>query len=146
MEMKLEKIISAYAILKPSKMTKLEIKGKSKILKIMRVMRPTCDEWNSFVQTVDENIKKDNHDEIIEKVKKWQLEGENTTLSENERIEINKYLIEYQRDKEICINDELKKEISLEYEKLNESEFEQLVDSNDWKVEEILLLEEVIKE
>lgn len=146
MEFKTSEIVSVYKTLSESKLTKLETSDKAKVLKAMRAMKPVADEWESFIKTVDEKIQKENHQEIIEKVAQWQKEGENTTLSEGERIEINKYLIEYQREKDTCINDELEKKVNLEFAKISESAFEKLVDSNDWEVKKMMEVESFIKE
>lgn len=146
MELKTQDVVSTFNLLSNGKLTKMESSDKFKVLKMMRVMQPIADEWESFMKHVDEKLKKDNHDEIVEKVKQWQQEGENTTLTEAERIEINKYFAEYQQEKNDCINDELKKVVSLSFDKINESAFEKLVDSNDWEVIKILELEKVIKE
>ena len=146
MEFKTSEIVSVYKTLSESKLTKLETSDKAKVLKAMRAMKPVADEWESFIKTVDEKIQKENHQEIIEKVAQWRKEGENTTLSEEERIEINKYLIEYQREKDTCINDELEKNVNLEFAKISESAFEKLVDSNDWDVKEMMEIESFIKE
>lgn len=146
MKLKIEKIVSVYTILKDAKLTKMESADKFKVIKAIRPMQPIAEEWNNFISNVDKKLQKENHDEIIEKAQKWQREGEETTLSQEEKIEVNKYLLEYQKEKEACINDELEKEEELSFDKINDSAFEKLIDSNDWKVTEILLLESVIKE
>lgn len=146
MEFKTSEIVSVYKTLSESKLTKMETSDKAKVLKAMREMKPIAEEWDSFLKTVDEKIQKENHQEIMEKVAQWQKEGENTTLSEGERIEINKYLIEYQREKDTCINDELEKKVNLEFAKISESAFEKLVDSNDWEVKKMMEVESFIKE
>ena len=146
MEFKTSEIVSVYKTLSESKLTKMETSDKAKVLKAMREMKPIAEEWDSFLKTVDEKIQKENHQEIMGKVAQWQKEGENTTLSEEERIEINKYLIEYQREKDTCINDELEKKVNLEVAKISESAFEKLVDSNDWEVKKMMEVESFIKE
>lgn len=146
MELKTSEIVVVYKLLSDAKLTKMESSDKFKVIKAMRAMRPTSDEWNEFLKTVDEKLKKDNHDEIIEKARKWQQDGENTTLTNDEKVEINTYLVNFEKEKQDCINDELKKNVTLEFEKLSESAFEKLMDSNDWKVNEILELELVVKE
>ena len=146
MKLKIEKIVSVYTILKDAKLTKMESADKFKVIKAIRPMQTIAEEWNNFISNVDKKLQKENHDEIIEKAQKWQREGEETTLSQEEKIEVNKYLIEYQKEKEECINDELEKEEELSFDKINDSAFEKLIDSNDWKVNEILLLASVIKE
>lgn len=146
MKLKTSEIVSVYAILKDAKLTKMESNDKFKVLKVMRVMQPIADEWDSFIANVDKKLQKENHDEIIEKAKKWNSEGENTTLTNEEKIEINKYLFEFEQEKKSCLKDELEKEVELSFDKINESAFEKLIDSNDWEVIKMLALESVIKE
>lgn len=146
MKLKTSEIVSVYAILKDAKLTKMESTDKFKVLKVMRVMQPIADEWDSFIANVDKKLQKENHDEIIEKAKKWNSEGENTTLTNEEKIEINKYLFEFEQEKKSCLKDELEKEVELSFDKINESAFEKLIDSNDWEVIKMLALESVIKE
>lgn len=146
MKLKTSEIVSVYAILKDAKLTKMESNDKFKVLKAMRVMQPIADEWDSFIANVDKKLQKENHEEIIEKAKKWNSEGENTTLTNEEKIEINKYLFEFEQEKKSCLKDELEKEVELSFDKINESAFEKLIDSNDWEVIKMLALESVIKE
>lgn len=146
MKLKTSEIVSVYAILKDAKLTKMESTDKFKVLKVMRVMQPIADEWDSFIANVDKKLQKENHEEIIEKAKKWNSEGENTTLTNEEKIEINKYLFEFEQEKKSCLKDELEKEVELSFDKINESAFEKLIDSNDWEVIKMLTLESVIKE
>lgn len=145
MELKTNEIVGAYKLLNDAKLTKMESGDKFKVIKIMRSMKPAAEEWDSFLKTVDDKLKKENHDEVIEKAQKWQQEGEKTSLTNEEKIGINKYLLEFQKEKEDCVREELEKSVTLEFEKLSDAAFEKLVDSNDWKVNEILSLESVIK-
>lgn len=145
MELKTNEIVSIYSILKDAKLTKMESIDKFKVLKMMRVMRGVADEWESFIQNVDSKLQKENHEEIIEKAKKWHLEGENTSLTNEERVEINKYLIEFQKEKDACVKDELDNVIDLDFEKINESAFEKLIDSNDFEVNKILTLDLIVQ-
>lgn len=146
MELKTSEIVGVYKLLGEAKLTKMESSDKFKVIKMMRAMRSTAEEWDAFLKNIDEKLKKENHDEIIEKARKWQQEGENTTLTNEEKVEINTYLINFEKEKQECFGDELKKVVTLDFEKLNESAFEKLIDSNDWEVNKILELEWVIKE
>ena len=146
MKLKTSEIIGVYAILKDAKLTKMESTDKFKVVKMMRPMQGVAEEWDKFMENVDKKLQKENHEEIIEKAKKWNSEGENTTLTNDEKAEINKYLIEFQKEKNECIKEEVEKEHEIEFTKINENAFEKLVDSNDWSVNQILLLESLIKE
>ena len=146
MELKTSDVVFAYNVLCKAKVTKMESSDKFKVIKMVRAMQPTADEWESFVKHVDEKLQKENHEEIIKKAQQWQQEGEKTTLTDAEKIKINKYLIEYQKEKDECMNDELEKIVSLSFDKINESAFEKLMDSNDWHVGDTLKIEKIIKE
>lgn len=145
MEMKTSEIIAAYKLLNDAKLTKMESGDKFKVIKMMRAMKPVAEEWDSFLKTVDDKLKKENHDAIVEKAQKWQQEGDKTTLTNEEKVEVNKYLLEYQKEKDECIREELEKAVTLEFEKLGEGAFEKLMDSNDWPVKDILSLDAAIK-
>lgn len=146
MELKTKDIIGVYKVLSDAKLTKMESSDKFKVIKMMRAMRPIAEEWDSFLKTVDEKLKKDNHDNIIEKAQKWQQDGDKTTLTTEEKIEINKYLVEFHKEKEECIREELEKDANLEFDKINDLAFEKLIDSNDWEVGKIIELETIIKD
>lgn len=146
MEFKTSEIVSVYKLLGKAKLTKMESSDKFKVIKAMREMKPVADEWDSFLNTVDEKLKKENHEEIIEKAMKWNKEGEKTTLTNEERIEINTYLVNFEKEKQACIHEELNKNVVLDFSKISGSAFEKLVESNDWEVNEIIAVEELIKE
>lgn len=81
---------------------------------------------------------------MLEKAQQWQAEGEKTTLSESERIEINRYFNDYNNKISECLKDEGLKENKLDYEPLKEHIFGKLVASNDWTLGQIAAIEEVI--
>lgn len=144
MELKVSEVIGVYSTLKDAKLTKMESADKFKVIKIMRPMQGVADEWDKFMENVDKKLQKENHEEIIQKARKWQEEGEKTTLTDEEKIEINRYLITFQKEKDECVKDELEKVVSLDFEKLTQDAFEKLIDSNDWEVNKMMQLESLI--
>lgn len=141
MKLKVSDVVNIYKPLNTSKLTKMESADKFKVLKAMRAMKPIADEWDSFITTIDSKLQGENHEDIIEKVKKWESEGENTTLTLKERSEINKYLMKLNKEKNECTKDELNKEVEIEFEKLNKSAFEKFIESNDLEVNAMLAIE-----
>lgn len=135
--MKLKEIVSAYKILGEAKVTKLDEAEVIKIVKIRKEMRTHADAYEAFLKDVQEKFKPENWDDVQQKVQKWQQEGENTTLTESERIEINKALIDYQKKIEFAVKEELEKEIHISIEKLKEDSLTKLMIENAWEVKKL---------
>lgn len=142
--MKTSTIIEVYQLLNSAKLTKMESKEKFQVIKIMRAMKPVAEEWDSFVKTMDEKLKGENHEEMLAKAQQWQKEGEKTTLSLDERMAVNEYFGKLDRERRQLVASEQSKEVNILFDKLTEEAFEHLVDSNDFVVGQILALQEAI--
>lgn len=130
--MKVKSIVEAYKLLGNAKTTNLDDADKGKILKARKTMRPIADEFESFLKDAQEMLKPEGWEETQKKLAQWQQEGEKTTLSEEERIAINKALIGYQSAVDKAVKAELDKEIEIEIEKLSEGSDIKLMSANDW--------------
>lgn len=130
--MKVKSIVEAYKMLGNSKSTNLDDSDKGKILKARKVMRPIADEFEAFLKDAQELYKPEDWDETQKKLAQWQQEGEKTTLSEDERIAINKALIGYQSAIDKAVKAELEKEVEIAIEKLSEGSDIKLMSANDW--------------
>lgn len=130
-------IIEAYTLLKNGKITKMDDADKFKLIKALRPMKKINEEFDSFRTDVMEKLKGDNHDEMIERAQKWQQEGEKTTLSEQERIEINSYFTEYNEKVTNCLKEEIEKEHELDDIKLTDDAISKLIASNDWTLGQV---------
>lgn len=142
--MKTSTIIEVYQLLNTAKLTKMESKEKFQVIKIMRAMKPVAEEWDSFVKTIDEKLKGENHEEMLSKAQQWQKEGEKTTLSIDERMAVNEYFGKFDHERKQLVASEQSKEVNIIFDKLTEEAFERLVDSNDFNVGQILALQEAI--
>ena len=139
--MKVKEIVTAYKVLGDAKVTKLEESEVIKVVKIRKSMRSIAEDYEQFLKDVQEKFKPENWDEIQSKIQQWQQEGENTTLSEEERIEINKILVEYTRKIDAALKEELEKEISIDIEKLKEDSLTKLLIENGWELKKLEELE-----
>ena len=135
--MKLKEIVVAYKTLGETKVSKLEEADVIKILKARKEMRKYVEDYEAFLKDVQETFKPENWDEIQTKIQKWQQEGENTTLTEAERIEINKILIEYQKKVDAAVREELEKEIEISIEKLSNDASTKLLVENNWEIKKL---------
>lgn len=142
--MKLKQILVAYKVLGEAKVQKLDEKEVIKVVKARKAMRPHADEYEAFLKDVQEKFKPENWDEVQTKVQKWQQEGENTTLSETERAEINKALIDYQKKVETTVKEELEKEVELSIDKLSEESATKLLVENGWELKKLDEIEVVL--
>ena len=142
--MKTSTIIEVYQLLNNAKLTKMEAKEKFQVIKIMRAMKPVAEEWDSFIKTMDEKLRDDNHEEMLAKAQQWQKEGEKTTLSLDERMAVNEYFGKLDKERRELIASEQSKEANVLFDKLTEEAFERLMDSNDFNVGQILALQEAI--
>lgn len=133
MELKTKNILEVYQIVSEAKLTKVSDSNKIKIVRMLFKMKPINEDYQDFIKDAQEKLKGENHDEILAKAQQWQKEGENTALTENERIEVNKYLFAYQQKIEECAREEIEKVHSLEYERIGDEGLETLLGSNpDW--------------
>lgn len=139
--MKVKSIVEAYKLLGNAKTTNLDDADKGKILKARKAMRPIADEFEAFLKDAQEMFKPEDWEEVQGKLSKWQQEGEKTTLSEEERIAINKALIGYQSAIDKAVKAELEKEIEIEIEKLSEGSDIKLMSANDWTPNQLDLID-----
>lgn len=139
--MKVKSIVEAYKLLGNAKSTNLDDADKGKILKARKAMRPIADEFEAFLKDTQEMFKPEGWEETQKKLAQWQQEGEKTTLSEEERIAINKALIGYQSAIDKAVKTELDKEVEIEIEKLSEGSDIKLMSANDWTPNQLDLIE-----
>lgn len=110
--MKQSEVLNAYRVLGESKMSTLEVSEVIKVVKARKAMRPIAEGLDAFMKDVQE------------KAASWE------SMSEEHRAELNK-----------AVNDELAKEVELEFEKLSEESIAKLIQENGFKAREIDLLE-----
>jgi hypothetical protein len=142
--MKTIDIKNAYNLINTAKLTKLSSTDKFKVIKAIRVLKQIATDFEEFQKDAMERLKGEEHDDIVAKATQWKSEGENTTLTTAERIRVNTYLLKYQKDVDQCISDEANKDNELTYDRLSEEALGQFLDSNDFAVSDILLIQDAL--
>lgn len=142
--MKTKQVVEVYNTLNGAKLSKMEDKDKFLVIKAMRQLKPISTAYEEFVKDAQEKLKGDNFEDIQKKAQKWQEEGENTSLSLEERREINTYLNDYNNKVVECLKEEVEKDNELNYEKISEDAFGKLVSSNDFDVKTIMNLQDAL--
>ena len=139
--MKVKTIVEAYKLLGNAKSNNLDDADKGKILKARKSMRPIADEFEAFLKDAQEMFKPEGWEETLKKLAQWQQEGEKTTLTEEERIAINKALIGYQSAIDKAVKTELDKDVEIEIEKLSAGSDIKLISANDWTPNQLDLID-----
>ncbi|MBO5854951.1 MAG: hypothetical protein J6Q61_09475 [Bacteroidales bacterium] len=133
--MKLKSLIAAYKALGEAKVTKLEASEVLKIVKARKAMRTHAEDYDAFLKDCQEKFKPSNFDEIQEKVQKWD------SLTDEEKKEVNKALIEYNNAINSAILEEIEKDIEVNVEKLSEDSLTKMLQENGWELKKLDELE-----
>lgn len=139
-------IVGLYKVLSEAKLTKVEEADKYSVIKILRKLRPTAESFEAYQKDAQERLKPENWEDVLAKVQQWQQEGEETTLTEEEKREINMAIMTYDRSVNSCIVEELNLEVEVEFKKLSDSAFEKLLASNEWDAKTALFVADSIVE
>lgn len=139
-----DKCVALFKVLNEVKLTKLADADKYLVIKILKAIRPIAENFEAYQKDAGERLKPNNWDEIVEKAQKWQQEGENSTLTDDEKKEINLAFFTYDKSISNCISEELMIENEVEFKKLTEEAFEKLMASNDWDAKTALFVSDVI--
>lgn len=148
--MKVVEISNACELIKKSKLTKMDDKDKFLVIKAIRVLKPISVEYQDFIKDAQEKLKDEEYDANLKEYQDIQKEHPGLKLSEMTIEEINKAekLAKYFNDSNKrfsdCIEEEANKEKELTYEKISEDAFTKFIASNDFSVEEIVLLQEAL--
>ncbi len=126
-------IVEVYKALSDAKLSKMEDADKFIVIKAVRAMRPIATEFESFSKEVGEKMRDDRFEEMQKKAQEWQEKGESVAFTTKERLEINAYFQNYQKQIEKCIKEESEVEHSLDFTLLSEEAFLKLLASNDFK-------------
>lgn len=142
--MKTKQVVEVYNTLNSAKLSKMDDKDKFLVIKAMRQLKPVFTAYEEFVKDAQEKLKGDDFEDVQTKARKWQEEGENTSLTIEERRNINIYLNDYSNKVNECLKEEVEKDNELTYEKISEEAFGKLIASNDFDVKTIMNLQDAL--
>lgn len=129
-----EQIVSAYRIINNAKLGKMEDTEKFAIIKAARQLKKVGTDFDEFLNLAQEKLKPAGFDKIAEKVQmKQELSPEESGTLEKYNQSINK-----------CVKDELDREIELTFDPLSEEAVNHFIASNDFSVNEIIAVSDVL--
>ena len=149
--MKTEKIVNAYSLINPAKLSKMEDADKFKVIKAIRAMKPIAESFEGFIKDAREKLKDEKSEEMQERANKWnEKHGETKRNSDipaedlKELEAINAYFAKYGTKVNECVKEEADKEHELSFDKLTEDAFCKFIASNDFDVKSIVELQDTL--
>lgn len=144
MELKSIDIYELYKLLVSAKLVKLSDGGQIKLIKACNELKKTALALEEFEKDARDKLRDDKFTEMVNKATQWQREGQDTTLTEDERREINMYFAEYENNIKQCMEDEYNKLVTVKIDKLSDEAFEQFTAANDFDVQQAMKLAEFL--
>lgn len=129
-----DQIVTAFRLINNAKLTKMETAERFALIKAMRQLKKVATEFDDFLKDAQDKLKPENFDTIMEKYQSKQ------ELTSEEIVAFNKY----NKNVSDCLKDELDKEIELTFEPLTEESLGRLIESNDYTVNDIMVIEDVL--
>lgn len=130
--------VNAYATLKDAKLSKMEDEEKFTVILAMRKLKGVVTAYEDFSKDAQEKLKPDNFDDLQDRAQRFD------TLDNEEKVKTNKELAAYNRSVSNCVRPEQEKVNELEYDPLSKEAFSRLVKSNDFTVETMLTLNDIL--
>lgn len=129
-----KKIADIYKMLASAKMSKMKDEDRFSFIRTMNKLRPIANGVNEIIADACKRLEPDGWDGIVQKI------SSNAKLSVSESETLNKY----NRDVQTCVNAEINKEVEVDFEELSMEAISSLSASNDYTLEQTMLLNDVL--
>jgi hypothetical protein len=153
-KMKTEDVLKAYNVISTAKYGKLADEDKIKVWKIARALKPVAEKFDEDSKDAAEKMKpNDDFDEHLMKGQEYEREIRKPDCDPMKlpigAAQYQEFLEEfkaYQKLVNDTISDFAKKEVEVEIETISEDAFGKLMASNDWNMEQVATLGDMICE
>lgn len=151
-KMKTEDVLKAYQVISTAKYGKLDDADKIKVWKIARAMKPIAEKFREDSEDAQEKMKPtEDFDQQLMKAQEYEREIHKTDFDAMKlpmgAAEYGKFVEEFKAYQKL-VNETIKefaeKEVTVEFEQLTEDAFGKLMASNDWTLEQVATLGEII--
>ena len=148
---KTEKVLAAFRVLSTAKYSKMDDGDKIKVWKIARILKPVAERFEDDSKDAAEKFKPtEDFAERLQKAQEFERKrnaGEDMTDAPMGAAEYSEFVLEYQKyNKTVAdaVMEFAEKEVELEFDALSEEAFGKLMASNDWTMEQVTLLGDII--
>ena len=145
-------ILSVYSILKGASYQKMSDDDKIKLWKIARALKPVATQFEEDNKDAAEKLKPEGFDERLQNAQEYERVTKDpkadTSALKMGAAEYNDFINgEWKKFNQLlaqAVDDFAKKEVTLEFEPLSEDAFSKLMASNDWKVDQVMTVADLI--
>lgn len=149
-----EKVLAAYNVVSTAKYSKLEDADKIKVWKIARALKPVATKFDEDTRDAAEKMKpSDDYNDRLMKARQYERlsrqKDADMSKSEMGPAEYDAFMKEFEAYNKLVadtIKDFAKKEVEIEFEPITEDAFCKLMDSNDWTIDQVTILGDIICE
>lgn len=142
---KTEKALAAFRVLNTAKYTKLTDEDKIKVWKIARALKPVADKFDDDSKDAAEKFKpSEDFGERLQKAQEFERmrnAGEDMAKAPMGAAEYGDFVKEFQKYNKLvtdAIKEFAEKEVEIDIDTLTEESFGKLMASNDWTVEQVM--------
>lgn len=149
-KLKTSDVLTAYNILSGSKYTNLSDADKIKVWKIAREMKPIATKFEEDAKDASEKFRPEgNYDEMFPKAQEYERikrekSKEALPITDKEYDDFIEVFKKYQNLVNEAINEFANKELELNFAPLSEETFEKLMTSNDWTIDQSMVLGDIL--
>lgn len=148
-KIKTEKVLAVYNILKGASYQKMSDEDKIKLWKVARLLKPIATKFEGDCEDASEKLKPDGFDDCLEKAKEYEAkkrQGDgDLPMTEVDYLQfINGDWAKFNRLLSDAVKEFADEEVDLEFEPLPEEAFASLMSSNDWKLDQVMTVSELI--
>jgi hypothetical protein len=148
---KTEKVLGAYQVLNTAKYTKLDDGDKIKVWKIARALKPIATKFDEDSKDAAEKMKPEGFDEKLHDAQEYErvtkdasADASNLKMGAAEYGAFIDTLKGYNKLVTDAVKDFADKEVSVSFEPLSEDAFGKLMASNEWTVEQAMMIGDII--
>jgi len=151
-KMKTEDVLKAYNVISTAKYGKLADEDKIKVWKIARALKPVAEKFREDSEDVQQKMKpNDDFDEHLMKGQEYEREIRKPDCDPTKlpigAAQYQEFLDEFKAYQKL-VNDTIKdlaeKEVEVSFEPISEDAFGKLMASNDWTLEQVATLGDII--
>lgn len=145
-----EKALQAYNLLNVAKYNKMEDGEKIIVFKATRALKPIATAFEDASKDAIEKMKFEGFDEQLAKAREYEFKkkggAEDLPISDEEYKDFITKLVEYDKLAKEAIKQLGDKEETIDVELLSEDSFAKLMSSNDWTMEQAMIVGDVVCE
>lgn len=150
-KVKTEQVLGAFNVLNTAKYAKMDDADKIKVWKIARALKPIATKFDEDSKDAAEKLKPEGFDENLRKAQEYErvtkdkeADASKLEMGAAEYGEFIKKLKEMNKLVADALKEFANKEVDIDFEPISEDAFTKLMASNDWTMEQAVMIGELI--